>query len=408
MSPDTPEFERLVNRMKTAAFTNSNAAFLGSIMCQLGDIIWDETVETAETDGINLWWNPTWFLSLPEPTRKTVLLHELWHAGRLHGIRGVGRDPEDWNNACDIVINNGLQAEGCTFDGTKPLLDRKFDGLSEEEVYDKIHQPPPPQPCGGGGQGAGQQPQKKQKPGGGGSGQGQQGQGQQPPKQQPGGFGNDIKQTPQAQQQNAVGRTVMAVQQAQAANQAGNLPGNIKSTLDKFLNPKLPWERLLWRFFEELTEDGISWQKRNRRYPDVYMPGHVKAEGGLVHLAYFLDVSGSVSDYDVLRFNSEVKYVKDQFRPEKMTLILFDTKIQATYEFGEDDEFEKVVIIGRGGTSLACVHDWIEKNQPTAALVFTDMECYPMEKLTHPIPVMWIVSGHGGHTPNFGEVIQID
>lgn len=408
MSPDTPEFERLVNRMKTAAFTNSNAAFLGSIMCQLGDIIWDETVETAETDGINLWWNPTWFLSLPEPTRKTVLLHELWHAGRLHGIRGVGRDPKDWNDACDIVINNGLQAEGHTFDGTKPLLDRKFDGLSEEEVYDKIHQPPPPQPCGGGGQGAGQQPQKKQKPGGGGSGQGQQGQGQQPPKQQPGGFGNDIKQTPQAQQQNAVGRTVMAVQQAQAANQAGNLPGNIKSTLDKFLNPKLPWERLLWRFFEELTEDDISWQKRNRRYPDVYMPGHVKAEGGLVHLAYFLDVSGSVSDYDVLRFNSEVKYVKDQFRPEKITLILFDTKIQATYEFGEDDEFEKVVIIGRGGTSLACVHDWIEKNQPTAALVFTDMECYPMEKLTHPIPVMWIVTGHGGHTPNFGEVIQID
>ena len=389
MSPDTPEFERLVNRMKTAAFTNSNAAFLGSIMCQLGDIIWDESVETAETDGINLWWNPTWFLSLPEATRKTVLLHELWHAGRLHGIRGVGRDPDDWNDACDYVVNGGLHAEGHTFEGTKPLLNHKFDGLSEEEVYDKIHQSPPPQPCSGGGQGAGQQPQQQ--------------------RQQPtGGFGNDIKQTPQAQQQNAVGRTVMAVQQAQAANQAGNLPGSIKSTLDKFLNPKLPWERLLWRFFEELTEDDISWQKRNRRYPDVYMPGHVKAEGGLVHLAYFLDVSGSISDYDVLRFNSEVKYVKDQFRPEKMTLILFDTKIQATYEFGEDDEFEKVVIIGRGGTSLACVHDWIEENQPTAALVFTDMECYPMAKLTYPIPVMWIKTGNGGHTPNFGEVIQID
>lgn len=287
------------------------------------------------------------------------------------------------------MVNGGLHAEGHTFEGTKPLLNHKFDGLSEEEVYDKIHQSPPPQPRSGGGQGAGQQPQQQ--------------------RQQPtGGFGNDIKQTPQAQQQNAVGRTVMAVQQAQAANQAGNLPGSIKSTLDKFLNPKLPWERLLWRFFEELTEDDISWQKRNRRYPDVYMPGHVKAEGGLVHLAYFLDVSGSISDYDVLRFNSEVKYVKDQFRPEKMTLILFDTKIQATYEFGEDDEFEKVVIIGRGGTSLACVHDWIEENQPTAALVFTDMECYPMEKLTYPIPVMWIVTGHGGHTPKFGEVIQID
>ena len=391
MSPDTPEFERLVNRMKTAAFTNSNAAFLGSIMCQLGDIIWDESVETAETDGINLWWNPTWFLSLPDATRKTVLLHELWHAGRLHCIRGVGRDPDDWNNACDIVINNGLQAEGHTFDGTKPLLDRKFDGMSEEEVYDRIHQTPPPQPCSGGGSGSGSSNQNKQ-----------------PPQQQPGGFGKDIKQTPNNKQQEIVGRTVMAVQQAQLASQAGNLPGNIKSTLYKFLNPKLPWERLLWRFFEELTEDDISWQKRNRRYPDVYMPGRVKVEGGLVHLAYFLDVSGSISDYDVLRFNSEVKYVKDQFRPEKMTLILFDTKIQATYEFGEDDEFEKVVIIGRGGTSLSCVHDWIEKNQPTAALVFTDMECYPMEKLTYPIPVMWIKTGNGGHTPNFGEVIQID
>ncbi|MFV0357775.1 MAG: DUF2201 family putative metallopeptidase [Bacteroides thetaiotaomicron] len=353
--------------MKTAAFLSSNAAFLGSLMCQLGDIIWDESIPTVQVDGEHMWWNPHWFLGMQEECRKTVLLHELWHVGRLHGIRGEGKDPDIWNQACDYVINNTLDKEGYSFAGLNGLIDHKYDNMSEEEVYELLI--------------------KGNKP-----------------KMPIVGIGRDLRKP--ADPIGSINKVVIATQQAKiGGGTAGTIPGEVIEIIDKFLNPVLPWEVLLKRFMTELDGEDVSWQKRSRRFPDVYMPGKVKVEGGLTHLAYFLDVSGSISDYDILRFNSEVKHVKNHFNPQKLTLVLFDTKIQKTIVFTEFDDFDKVVVCGRGGTSLQCVHDWIKKNKPTAAIIFTDMECHPMDPVS--IPVLWVVSGNHGHKPTFGKVINI-
>ncbi|MFP3608004.1 VWA-like domain-containing protein, partial [Paraburkholderia sp. SIMBA_053] len=82
-----------------------------------------------------------------------------------------------------------------------------------------------------------------------------------------------------------------------------------------------------------------------------------------------------------------------------LSIVQFDTRIQRTDTWGEDDPFEKIEIIGRGGTSLECVRrDMLEEN-PTAAIIFTDMQCRPMEPLNLDIPVIWIVTGTGGHKP---------
>lgn len=381
---DVAELNRLLDRVKTAAFLGSNSAFLGTILCQVKDIVWDETIPTAQTNGSYIWWNPHWFLAMPESTRKTILLHELWHIGRLHFLRGEGKDMEAWQAATDIVINNGLERDGYTFDGVAPLINRKWDDLSEEEIYHKIvsqqqaHRPKPqPKPGGNPGQG----------------------------KPQP--LGDDLRQGTAQEVADAVASVVMAKQQAMVAGQAGSIPGNIQTVIDEFLAPILPWERLLYRFMEELTEEDLSWAKRNRRYLDIYMPGRVKVDGGLSHLAYFLDVSGSVSDYDIKRFNSEVKYIKDQLQPTKLTLITFDTRIRDVVVFEEDDSFEKIVVTGRGGTSLVEVEKWISENKPTAAVIFTDMQCAPMAEPRPRIPVLWVVIGNYGHKPTFGQVIKM-
>lgn len=368
MSHNPHELQNLLDRVKTAAFLNDNSAFLGSLMCQIKEFIWDETVKTAETDGVNLWWNPNWFLQIPEATRKSVLIHELWHIGRLHTIRRGERDPEDWNKACDYVINNGMDDDGYTFDGTNPLIDHRFDGMCEEEVYDLIHADAPRMPAD---------------------------------------WTPDLLEPEDRVINDLVSQVVMATQQAHIMGQAGNLPGQIQITLDTFLKPVLPWEQLLYRFMEELSEEEFSWLKRNRRYSDTYMPGIRRAEDGLNHLAYFVDASGSVSDYDILRFNSEIKYIKDQLKPNKLSLIVFDTKIREVIVFDEDDTFDKVVITGRGGTSLVCVREWIQTNRPTAAVIFTDMECAPMDRPTPPIPVLWVVTGTRGHSPSYGQVIKL-
>lgn len=365
--PSKQEMDHLLDRVKTAAFLNNNAAFLGSLLCQVKGIVWDESTETAATDGSYIYWNPHWFLQIPEPSRKSILLHELWHNGRLHGLRCGNRDPEIWNMACDYVINNGMKEDGYTFDGCGGLFDPKFSGMSEEEVYDilikKVIKPPPS-------------------------------------------YIPDIRQSNDPDV-DVVATVSMAVQQAIMAGQAGNLPGAVKETLDKFLKPVVPWQNYLHDWMAERVEEYYTWSRPNRRFNDIYLPSTALDEGGLEHLAYFLDCSGSVSKSQLLRFNSEVKHIKETYSPEKLTLICFDTKIQSVKILERDDEFDEMVIVGRGGTSLVCVKEWIDENRPTAAIIFTDMECYPMEPLKSQTPVLWAVSGNRGHKPLFGQSVQV-
>lgn len=362
------DLQKLLDKTKTAVFLGSNAAFLGSIMCQIEEFIWDTEIDTASTNGRNLRWNPDWFLGLPEETRKTVLLHELWHIGRLHMIRGIGKDPEIWNEACDYVINNHLDIDGYVFHGTTPLLEHKYDGMVEEQIYELLLQNQHPNP-------------------------------------KPNSLRGDLVIDQAIDPKQLISQVITATHQAKLAGDAGSIPGDVSQILDEFLNPVLPWELLLRRFMEELTNEEQTWAKRSRRHPDIYMPGWGKTEGGLSHLAYFLDVSGSVSDHDILRFNSEVKYIKEELNPERLTLVLFDTRIQEVIDFYEDDPFDKVVVTGRGGTSLEPVEKWIRKNKPTAAVIFSDLECHPMDNPG--IPVLWIVIPGNGFKPDFGEVIDL-
>ena len=115
---------------------------------------------------------------------------------------------------------------------------------------------------------------------------------------------------------------------------------------------------------------GLQLARPNRRYQDIYLPRCRTIVRAWITSPAFEDVSGSISDADSIRFNSEFKYVKDTFQPEKMTLLQFDTIIQKEDVFLKDDPFEEIQIIGRGGTSLVCVRDWIIENEPTAVVIF--------------------------------------
>jgi len=90
-----------------------------------------------------------------------------------------------------------------------------------------------------------------------------------------------------------------------------------------------------------------------------------------------------------------------------MTVVQFDTKIQKIDEFKEGDTFNEIKIVGRGGTDLRCVREHIMEIKPTAAIIFSDLECPPMRKLDHDIPVIWIVVGNKEAEVNFGQMIHI-
>jgi predicted metal-dependent peptidase len=378
------------SRCKTRVFLGKNAHFLGPIMSDLTHY-WSTDIPTGATNGIGLWINPYFFLVNKPACREFLLTHELWHPGLLHNIRRGNRDPEVWNWAADIRINNWCDREGMDTkgvihtDGTpfKMWLDHSYDqggggDATTEEIYEDLIVKHPP-----------------------------------------GTFfnnWNDIIDIPagtvgDAQAANIINRIVKAFSSAKHSSW-GNGPGEVESTVTRFLRPKLPWAIILNRFFNEIAGHDYTMRIPNRRYMplDKYMSSIEEDSDGLQHLLYVEDVSGSISESDHIRFMSEFKYIKDTYRPKKMTMIQFDTIIQKVDVWTDDDEFNEIMIKGGGGTSLAPVRDWIIEHKPTAAVVFSDLYCEPMELLPPEsmIPICWIALNNRGAKVNMGEITHLN
>src|SRR5207245_8555961 len=99
-----------------------------------------------------------------------------------------------------------------------------------------------------------------------------------------------------------------------------------QSLLDHFLAPIIPWEKVLLKWHIELSRSKFTWRRPRRRTmpQNIYLPSRSDDEGRLAHLMYMQDVSGSISNPEILRFNSELKYVWDYIKPKKMTVVQFD------------------------------------------------------------------------------------
>ena len=110
----------------------------------------------------------------------------------------------------------------------------------------------------------------------------------------------------------------------------------------------------------------------------------------------------------MIRFNSEVKYIQEVLKPKRLTLVQFDDSIQATKEFKEEDPFDEIQIVGRGGTLWEPVREHIEKHKPTTAIVFTDMGFF--DAIIQPnidVPLIWIAINKPGASAPFGKILHI-
>ncbi len=365
---DYSALDRMLDKLKAKVFIGNNAAFYGALMCSV-NFVWAENIPTASTTGLTISWNPYFFLALDERSRVTILLHELKHVANLHVLRRGNREWDAWNRACDYVVNAELTHDGYYMDGFPYINDPiTYASMAVEEIYDII---------------ANNQTQQSM------------------PDWLRDMF-DDLQVDP-----HMIINTVMAAQTA--AEMAGQGMGTIEQMLKRFLQPKLPWQSLLYRWFNEKSEQDYSWRKPNRRYQEMYLPSLVESDsGGLDHILQFQDVSGSISDVEVIRFNSEAKYMKDTFNPKRMTLVQFDWNIREITEILETDDFDEIKVTGRGGTNLIPVREMIIDQNPTAAIIFTDLDVTPME----PLPVscrttvLWIVTRTGKVGP-FGETINI-
>ena len=403
--PDQETLDRLLSRTKARLFSMKGASWLGTLLCS-HNLIWDYDCPTAWCNGETIGFSPQFFVNLGPDQRVTLLAHELFHTmldhcGNPKDSRMGDKDPEIWNYAADYVINNDLDRMGYVFTDMAPLLDHQYDGMTTEQVYDLLvqnHVQPAKMMaliCPEEGQTS-----DKQDPG--------QGNGPSTPSSNgvpiPGLCG-DLRIGTGPGREKIIAKIVAATQAAHMAKDAGSLPGESKLIVDDFLEPVLPWNVLLQRYFTEMSQDDYSWKQPSRRYQVDYLPT-LQDDNGLTHLVYYLDVSGSITDGQIKRFLSEVRHIHEQLKPRRLTVVTFDTIIQDTFEFVEGQPFQDIEIIGRGGTDLSPVYHHIKKHVPTAAVIFSDLYVHPMA-MNPGSPVLWVIMANKKAVTHFGTRIHL-
>ena len=412
------------------------------------DLIADSTIPTASTNGVWVRYNPAFMANLTASEQVFVLAHEIDHNLLRHTYRREGRDPEDWNIACDYVVNAQLVKSGFT-PPANILLDPQYDGMFAEQVYSKRRNAPPEeeqegppeekeesesenQGDSGEGDPDGEEAQEgEDTPGDGESGEGDEGDGEE------GGDGQG-ESADESSAEPGAGKSVMgdcptgdfvdgpvsreepgdltendweiiAEEAALAASAAGTLPGCMARALQRAKESQVDWLAELRPFIvNTLASEEVSWAFPNRRLisQEIYLPGRIKENVGI--LVYGVDVSGSVTQELFDTFSSELTAVLREVRPEKLIVLCVDTAVRAVYEFTPDDDFEvKLEMTGGGGTAFQPVFDYIEENylDPLAVVYLTDLDGpSPVEPR---YPVLWVTPLWSSFPAPFGSLIQL-
>lgn len=370
------ELTKLLDKAKLKIFSDSvrSSAFLAPLLCQCS-IEFTEECETARTNGIVIQFNPDFFKNLNNTSERAFLLfHELWHIAKMHQLRCGNKDKVRWNMACDYHINIMLKEDFSLDMPEGGLLDEQYRHLSEEEIYSLL-----PEDAGN-----------------------------------PSSPYLDLAPLDSNEEkfQNSIVSEILGAVSTAVHSCGSGVNKEVVEILNKFTAPQINWKQELQDYFKETYQNqDYSWKRPSRRIQDCYFPSITgEDEGRLEHLAYFVDTSGSISEEQIVAFNSEIKFIKDELKPKKLTVITFDTSINEPISYSEDDEFEFLEVIGRGGTSLEDVYDWIEKNKPTASVIFSDLICDPMPKPS--TPVVWCVIKYDEEIsvqwePHYGKVIPI-
>ena len=353
--------DRVLEKLKLSAFMDSNAAFLGCLLCHL-NFEWDTSISTACVSDSTFKWNPLFFDSLTLEERKFILFHELWHIALLHLVRCEGRDHKRWNIACDAKINAMLLKQEGIQMPKGGIYYPEFDDpqLTEEEIYDQL-------------------PTETSSPSWG--------------------------YFSPSNNRDAITEQVAMVQSAiKASSFSDEDNSDVINNINKFLKPKVPWYKLLRKYVNDLGSYYYNWKRPNKRFRNIYLPRNEPDIDSLENISIYLDTSGSVDDSDVQRFISEIKYIQDNLKPKTLHIYQFNTKIVNHDIYTREKPFKTLNIYGRGGTDLEDVHKSILKTKPTFSIIFTDLYCEPMESVGR-LKVLWIINSE--EVPPFGDKIYV-
>jgi predicted metal-dependent peptidase len=396
-----PKLDRVVREKLISARVGLllKASFFGNLATRLKLINADEWCATAATDGRNFYYN-TRFIEMLRPKEIEFLFgHEVLHCVYDHFGRRGDRDPQLWNIANDYCVNGDLVKHnvGEKITSVPCLYDRKYDGLSSEEVYDQLYEKATKIDIGslldqmidehldGEGDGDGDQ----------------DGEGKGRPKLS-------------AEEKQAIKDEIKEAMLAAAAtvDGAGNLPAGVKRLIQQLTEPQLNWREILRMNLESTIKADYTWMRASRKgwHMDAVMPGQKPDE--MIDVAVMLDASGSISQ-DMLRdFLSEIQGIMDSFPSYKIHVVTFDTDCYNPAQYDSDnlDSMIDYEVSGGGGTDFDCIFTYLKEQEitPRRLIVFTDGYPFGSWGDAEYCDTTWILHGTTTIVPPWGTHAYYD
>ncbi len=350
-----------------------------------------DDVPTACTNGIDCKYGSKFIKDMSDSDLRGLIMHENLHKTFQHMFLWQHLYKEDGrtaNMACDYVINIIIDDIRVRTGGfvTLPkggLLDRKYEGMDSQTVYNMLRE-----------EGDG---------GGSGGGEGE-------------GFDDHDWESGEGMSQEEIEQIGKDINQAirQGQLMAGKLGGNQSRALGSLIEPKVDWREQLREFVSSTAvgKDISTWQRVNRRWlqHDMYMPSTITENVGRIVVA--IDTSGSIGTAELSKFLSEVQGICVNTKPEKVDLLYWDTDV-AAHEVYTQEQLDKLTSstkpAGGGGTDVACVAKYLKDNQirPECVIVLTDGYIYG-DWGTWNAPVLWTIVGGNKVVPPMGTTIHLD
>lgn len=377
-------FDEIIS--KTKIQVRRECQFFGALML-FATIKESKKIDTACTDGKDIFFNEVFLKSLNSSEQNALMLHEVLHVALLHVQRRQFRDPKIWNIAADIVVND-LILRNTPFKLPKgAIINNSYKGKSVEYIYESLLK------------------NNKYKK-----------------------YNLSISDIVTSENSdNSIGHQFSEEEQQEiasywkdkiqvlknsdltdASSGQGNMPAGMSQEIEVILEPEVDWRHALWKYVGKTPADFDDLDRRFL-YRGLYLEGLLTEA---LEVSVCIDTSGSISESLLDQFLGELKGILRSYPHVKCDLFFADTEVDGPHEIHSIEELPPVT--GFGGTSFVPFFNYLEKNDNNllgthkVSIYFTDgYGDFPSKKPKD--PTMWLVSKDGLATNQFpfGEVVRI-
>jgi len=358
--------------------------FFGTILLHTQYELTD-AIETAATDGTTLLINEEWMCSQTEDNFNGVLLHETLHMALCHIERT--KDLEDMmlaNIAADIVVNGIIKDNKISLP-KEALFDDDLKHLSVREIYSIL-----------------KDKQDKDKN----YISDKYGDGKVNECLKPGEDGPaESKVSNKSKWENIINKAKTIAKMKQAGVKGSGMARIFKELLD----PTINWKDALYKY---VTQSRADFEGYDRRF--IHDGLYIDDVGGnKVHIAAFVDTSGSVDEGLLQNFLSELFFAINSTRGTTGYLYYFDTELYPQGNIEDLDSPPKPV--GLGGTSFVPIMAELNKISTenaytnTLGIIYTDGYA-PMTWKEPDTPLLWCISPGGikNEDIKYGDTVRIE